>query len=121
MPAPQRADDFSLALLKGSAAFGEINLFDAIVALNAFERFVYVMSVLEGRSDDDCSALLRCSRRDVIIARELALERLIEATGLKLINRHIRMHAQIERSQVGRTRLRLFSIVRRTRPQTSAW
>jgi len=76
MPAPERADDFSFALLKGSAASGKTNLFDAIVALNAFERFVYVMSVLERQSDDDCSALLKCSRRDVIIARELALERL---------------------------------------------
>jgi hypothetical protein len=77
MPAPQRADDFSLTLLKGSAASEKNNLFDAIVALNAFERFVYVMSILEGQSDDDCSALLRCSRQDVIIARELALERLL--------------------------------------------
>ncbi len=76
MPAPERADDFSFALLKGSAASGKTNLFDAIVALNPFERFVYVMSVLERQSDHDCSALLRCSRRDVIIARELALERL---------------------------------------------
>ena len=76
MPAPQRADDFSFACLKGSAASGKTNLFDAIVALNAFERFVYVMTVLERQSDDNCSALLRCSRRDVIIARELALERL---------------------------------------------
>jgi hypothetical protein len=76
MPAPEHADDFSFALLKGSALSGKPNLFDAIVTLNAFERFVYVMSVLERQSDDDCSALLRCSRRDVIIARELALERL---------------------------------------------
>jgi hypothetical protein len=76
IPAPQRADDFSFALLKGSAASGKTTLFAAIVALNAFERFVYVMSVIEGQSDDDCSALLRCSRRDVIIARELALKRL---------------------------------------------
>jgi hypothetical protein len=92
MPAPQRADDFSFALLKGSAASGKTNLFDAIVALNGFERFFYVMSVLERQSDDDCSALLGCARRDVIIARELALERLaktrnpydqpIEAVGL---------------------------------------
>jgi hypothetical protein len=74
MPAPERADDFSFVLLKGSAASGETNLFDAILGLNAFERFVYVMSVLEKRSDDDCSTLLRCSRRDVIIARSLALE-----------------------------------------------
>jgi hypothetical protein len=78
--ASERADDFSFALLKGSAASGKTNLFDAIVALNPFERFVYVMSVLERQSDNDCSALLRCSRRDVIIARELALERLAKHT-----------------------------------------
>jgi hypothetical protein len=76
MPAPERADDSSFALLKGAAVYGKTNLFDAILALNAFERFVYVMSVLERQSDADCSALLRCSRRDIIIARELALERL---------------------------------------------
>jgi hypothetical protein len=76
MPAPERADDLSFALLKRSAASGESKLFDAILRLNAFERFVYVMSVLEKQSDDDCSTLLRCSRRDVIIARALALERL---------------------------------------------
>jgi hypothetical protein len=79
MPAPEHADDFSFTLLEGKAASGKTNLFDAIVALNAFERFVYVMSVLEKQSDDDCSTLLRCSRRDVIIARELALERLAAA------------------------------------------
>jgi hypothetical protein len=76
MPAPERTDDFSFTLLKGSEASGTTNLFDAILRLNAFERFVYVMSVLERQSDADCSALLRCSPRDVIIARELALERL---------------------------------------------
>jgi hypothetical protein len=76
MPAPEHADDFSFAPLKGSAGSGKTNFYDAIVALDAFERFVYVMSVLERQSDADCSALLRCSRRDVIIARELALERL---------------------------------------------
>jgi len=75
MPAPERADDSSFAL-KGSAAPGETNLFDAVVRLNAFERFVYVMSVLEKYSDDDCSTLLRCSRRDVIITRAIAVERL---------------------------------------------
>jgi hypothetical protein len=76
MPAPEHTDDFSFPILKGSAASGKTNLFDAIVGLNAFERFVYVMSVLEKQSDEDCSTLLRCSRLDVIIARALALERL---------------------------------------------
>jgi hypothetical protein len=76
MPASERADEFSFALLKASRASGRTSLFDAILGLNAFERFVYVMSVLEKQSDDDCSILLRCSRRDVIIARTVALERL---------------------------------------------
>ena len=77
MPSPERADDFSFALHNGWAASAGTNLFDAIVRLNAFERFVYVISVLEKQSDSDCSTLLRCSRRDVIIARALALEQLV--------------------------------------------
>jgi hypothetical protein len=46
-----------------------------VAALSAFERFVFVMSVLEKQSDEDCSMLLGCSRRDVMIARELAFKR----------------------------------------------
>jgi hypothetical protein len=75
MPAPKHTDNFSYISLKGATP-GKNNLFAAIVSLNAFERFVFVMSVLEGQSDDECSTLLRCSRRDVMIARELALKRL---------------------------------------------
>ena len=82
MPAPERTDDFSFTLLKGPEMSGKTNLFDAILRLHAFERFVYVMSVLERQSDADCSALLRCSPRDVIIARELALERLASTRNL---------------------------------------
>jgi hypothetical protein len=76
MPAPDHIDTFSYISLKGAATRGKNNLFAAIVALNPFERFVFVMSVLEGQSDDECSTLLRCSRRDVMIARELTLKRL---------------------------------------------
>ena len=74
MPAPERADNSSFAPFGGTKRSGERNLFDAILELSAFERFVYVMSVLEKQSDDECSALLKCSRRDVIVARSLALE-----------------------------------------------
>lgn len=41
----------------------------AILELAPFERFLYVMSVLERYSDQDCSVLLGCSRRDVNAAR----------------------------------------------------
>lgn len=41
----------------------------AVLELSAFERFVFVMSVLLGYSDQDCSVLLGCTRRDVVAAR----------------------------------------------------
>jgi hypothetical protein len=48
----------------------------ALLQLEPFERFVYVMSVLERYSDLDCSVLLGCARRDVIAARMSALQQL---------------------------------------------
>jgi DNA-directed RNA polymerase specialized sigma24 family protein len=48
----------------------------AILELAPFERFVYVMSVLEHYSDQDCSVLLGCSRRDVNAARIRAFEQI---------------------------------------------
>ena len=49
-----------------------------IVDLPAFERFAFVMSVLERYSDQECSLLLGCTRGDVTAARTRALERLGE-------------------------------------------
>jgi len=46
--------------------------FAAIASLGSFERFVFVMSVLERRSDDACATLLACTRREVVMGRELA-------------------------------------------------
>jgi hypothetical protein len=48
----------------------------AVLALEPFERFVYVMTVLERYSDHDCSLLLNCARRDVVAARTRALEQI---------------------------------------------
>lgn len=45
----------------------------AVLLLGAFERFVYVMSVLEHYSDHDCSLLLGCAQRDVAAGRMRAL------------------------------------------------
>jgi hypothetical protein len=45
-----------------------------LLALEAFDRFVYVMTVLEGYSDHECSVLLSCARRDVLAARTRALQ-----------------------------------------------
>ncbi len=48
----------------------------AILALEPFERFVHVMTVLERYSDHECSVLLGCARRDVLAARTDALRQL---------------------------------------------
>jgi hypothetical protein len=47
-----------------------------VLALEPFQRFVYVMTVLERYSDQDCSLLLGCARRDVVAARARAFEQI---------------------------------------------
>jgi hypothetical protein len=49
---------------------------DAVLGLEPFDRFVYVMTVFERYSDQDCSVLLGCARRDVLVARTRALRQL---------------------------------------------
>ena len=75
MPAPENADYISLISLEETAMSAESNPFAAIPLLDDFERFVFVMSILKGQSDGECAILLRCSRRDVRMARVLALKR----------------------------------------------
>jgi hypothetical protein len=47
-----------------------------VLELGSFERFVYVMSVLEHYSDQDCSVLLGCTLWDVIAARIRTLQQI---------------------------------------------
>jgi hypothetical protein len=76
MPVPEHADKVSIITLKAWATSGEDNSpFAAILLLDPFERFVFVMSTLEGQSDAECAVLLRCSRRDVMMTRVLAVKR----------------------------------------------
>jgi DNA-directed RNA polymerase specialized sigma24 family protein len=48
----------------------------AVLELAPLERFVFVMSVLERYSDNDCSILLGCTRRDVASLRIRAMQQL---------------------------------------------
>jgi DNA-directed RNA polymerase specialized sigma24 family protein len=48
----------------------------SVLGLELFQRFVYVMTVLERYSDQECSVLLGCARRDVVSARTHALQQL---------------------------------------------
>jgi hypothetical protein len=74
-PAPDHSGYVSLISLRRPATPAEYNPFATILLLDAFERFVFVMSILEGQSEEECANLLRCSRRDVMIAQVLALTR----------------------------------------------
>ena len=48
----------------------------AVLELAPLERFVFVMSVLERYSDNDCSILLGCARREVATVRTRAMQQL---------------------------------------------
>jgi DNA-directed RNA polymerase specialized sigma24 family protein len=54
----------------------------ALSGLKPFERFVFVMSVLEQLPDQDCKALLGCPRQDIIRARTQALKRIATFKGI---------------------------------------
>lgn len=54
----------------------------AILALRPFDRFVYVMSVLERYSDQDCSVLLDCVPRNVMAARIRAFQQIGSAMNI---------------------------------------
>jgi hypothetical protein len=54
-----------------------------ILRLEDFERFVFVISVLEKYADQDCSLLLGCSRQDVREARMRAIQHVAEAVVLR--------------------------------------
>ena len=69
VPAPEHADDVSRISLTEPARWADNIPFAAILLLDPFERFVFVMSILEEQSDEECAILLRCSRRDVMMAR----------------------------------------------------
>jgi hypothetical protein len=60
---------------------------EAVLDLRPFDRFVYVMSVLERYSDQDCLVLLGCARRDVIAARIRALRQVEMRSNLTLSGR----------------------------------
>jgi DNA-directed RNA polymerase specialized sigma24 family protein len=54
---------------------------DAVSELAAFERFAFVMSVLEGYSDQDCALLLGCTRQALREARVRALQQIAHSVA----------------------------------------
>jgi DNA-directed RNA polymerase specialized sigma24 family protein len=58
-----------------------------LLELAAFDRFAFVMSVLEGYSDRDCALLLDCSYADLAAARLRAFHQISRRlTGMYPVN-----------------------------------
>src|ERR1700683_5164328 len=57
---------------QSKAPAGEQVEIATILPLEPFERFVYVITVLERYSEQECSVLLGCARQDVVAARTRA-------------------------------------------------
>jgi len=53
----------------------------ALLELDSFDRFAFVMSVLEGYSDQDSALLLGCTRQTLIAARVRALQQLARSAS----------------------------------------
>jgi len=56
---------------------------DAVLRLAIFDRFVFVMSVLEHYSEHDCALLLRCSVGDIRESRTRTLKKLADSPHMK--------------------------------------
>ena len=61
----------------------------AILALEDFERFVFVMSVLEHYSEHDCALFLDCPVLEIREARSRALEKLIDSLHIAFLHNKV--------------------------------
>ena len=86
---------------------GRIEDVESIAAVVAswepFERFVFVMSVLEGYGLRECAALLACPVQDVITAKSFALQRLAGQSATEVLSpdrEYVRPSQGFARAQV---------------------
>jgi DNA-directed RNA polymerase specialized sigma24 family protein len=72
--------------LSGSGGHFEM---DALLRLEDFERFVFIMCVLEHYSEHDCVLLLDCSAREIREARTRALKELMNSSQMDFSQRRL--------------------------------
>ena len=88
-PRPSRdITTWSETVLSASAAHADFQdgyfKAEAVLALEDFERFVFVLSVLERHSDRDCALLLGCSILEVRRARIVATLHIVGSSSARL-------------------------------------
>jgi DNA-directed RNA polymerase specialized sigma24 family protein len=62
---------------------------EAILALEDFERFVFVTSVLDHYSKHDCALLLDCSVLEIREARTRGLQKLIDSLHIAFVHNEV--------------------------------
>jgi hypothetical protein len=79
-PRPSHSDSSALAATAFSQKNGPIGYFDvdAVLRLPDFERFVFVLCVLERYREHECALLLGCPASEVCEARTRAIQELTE-------------------------------------------
>jgi hypothetical protein len=75
-PAPEQINPARHASEQGALGAGIGGLLTNVLQLVPFERFVFVMSALEGYSLQECSTLLNCTKRDAVKGRARAMQHL---------------------------------------------
>ena len=74
-----------------------------VASWEPFERFVFVMAVLEGYGVRECAALLACPVQDVITAKSFALQRLAAQSATEVLSpdrEHVHRNQGFARAQV---------------------
>ena len=74
-----------------------------VASWEPFERFVFVMAVLEGYGLRECAALLACPVQDVITAKSFALQRLAGQSTAEVLSpdrEYVRPNQGFARAQV---------------------
>lgn len=71
----------------------------AILELPSFDRFAYVLSVLEGYPLQECALLLDCSRSEVITARMRALQQVVQSLERHRLSLSLGSDSQIPREE----------------------
>jgi DNA-directed RNA polymerase specialized sigma24 family protein len=62
---------------------------DAVLRLADFDRFVFVMSVLEHHSEHDCALLLGCSPREIREGRTRAIKKLADSPHMESLGNQL--------------------------------
>ena len=75
-PAPRQANTTPNVSDHRALALDSSGLLAAVLQLAPFERFIFVMSALEGYYLQECSTLLNCTRQEAVKARARAMQRL---------------------------------------------